>query len=85
MSQLASVIDALAAEGIGALPFKGPVLALQAYGDPAMREYLDLDILVRREHVSRTLSILGDLGYRSETIIGLRARRIADFHYYQWT
>jgi hypothetical protein len=82
MAQLASVIDALAAEGIEALPFKGPVFGLQAYRDPAMREYHDLDILVRREHISRTLAILGDLGYRSETIIGLRARRIADFYYY---
>jgi hypothetical protein len=30
---LARVIEALAVNGVAAIPFKGPVLALQAYGD----------------------------------------------------
>jgi predicted O-linked N-acetylglucosamine transferase (SPINDLY family) len=82
LAQLGFVLDTLAADGIEALPFKGPVLGLQAYGDPAMREYHDLDLLVRREHMSGTLATLRDLGYRSESIIGLRARRIADYYRY---
>ena len=82
VAQLAFVRDTLAADGINALPFKGPVLALQAYGDPAMREYHDLDILIRREHLSGALATLHDLGYRSDAIVGLRARRIADYYWY---
>ena len=82
VAQLAFVVDTLASDGINALPFKGPVLGLQAYGDPAMREYHDLDILIRREHLSGTLATLHDLGYRSEAVIGLRARRIADYYRY---
>jgi hypothetical protein len=82
IAQLAGVIDTLAAAGIQALPYKGPVLALQAYGDAAMRAFGDLDILIRREHVSRSLAVLGELGYRSDAIIGLRARRIEDYYHY---
>jgi len=82
LSQLASVVDRLAAAGITALPYKGPVFGLQAYGDPAMREFQDLDFLIRREDISRSLAILGELGYQSEAIKGLRARRIEDYYHY---
>ena len=82
MAQVAKVIDALAAHGIDSLPFKGPILGLQAYGDPAMRVYRDLDFLVRHGDVPAALAALGRLGYHSETIAGLRARRIADYYRY---
>jgi hypothetical protein len=82
MAQLATVIDALAAGDIEALPYKGPVLALQAYGDPALRASRDLDILVRRDDIWSTLAVLGRLGYRSDSICGLRARRVADYYAY---
>ncbi|HEX3347702.1 MAG TPA: nucleotidyltransferase family protein [Acetobacteraceae bacterium] len=82
MTQLASVVDALSTEGIDALPYKGPVLALQAYHDPAMRTYRDLDFLVRQEYVWQALGVLEKLGYRSDAVLGLRARRIADYYHY---
>lgn len=82
LAQLAEVVDALAAKGIDALPYKGPVLGLQAYDDAALREYHDLDFLIRREHISSTLSVLSELGYRSAAVVGLRARRIADYYRY---
>jgi hypothetical protein len=75
------VLDALAAEGVDALPFKGPVLGLQAYGCVTMREFRDLDILVRPEHATATLAVLNELGYRSD-VIGLRPQRMADYYHY---
>ena len=82
LTQLAEVIDALAANGIDALPYKGPILALQAYGDPAVRESRDLDLLIRQDDLWNALAVLGRLGYRSDAIVGLRPRRIADYYAY---
>jgi hypothetical protein len=41
--ELARLVDALAKNGIEAIPFKGPLLAIQAYGDLGLREFRDLD------------------------------------------
>src|SRR5258705_233254 len=45
--ELAGMLEALAAKGVGAIPFKGPVIALQAYGDLGFRTFRDLDFLIR--------------------------------------
>ncbi|HET6183403.1 MAG TPA: nucleotidyltransferase family protein [Acetobacteraceae bacterium] len=82
IAQLAAVMEALAVRGVSALPFKGPVLGLQAYGDAGLREYHDLDILIRREQLIETLAVLDALGYRSEAVAGLRPRRVEDYYRY---
>lgn len=82
IAQLDSVLGALAASEIKTLPYKGPVLGIQAYGDPAVREFRDLDFLIRPEDVARALAILGELGYRSEAIVGLRTERVKDYYRY---
>src|SRR4051812_41289168 len=43
---LARVIGALDAAGVPALPYKGPALAMQLYGDPTLRASVDLDVVV---------------------------------------
>ena len=63
---LARAVESLQAEGVPAVAVKGPVLAKQLYGDRALREYMDLDILVRREMVTRARSILEMQGYVSD-------------------
>ncbi len=50
---------------ISALAIKGPVLAVQAYGDPAMRHYGDLDLLVRQRDIRRATELLIASGYES--------------------
>jgi hypothetical protein len=55
----------LAAEQIGAMPFKGPTLAVQAYGDLSLRSFSDLDILVRGEDVVLAREVLLSEGYVS--------------------
>lgn len=49
--ELFHVLELFAAKGIAALAVKGPVLAMHAYGDPAMRSYGDLDLLVRQRDI----------------------------------
>ena len=50
-SQLARIIPRFDADGIEALPFKGPTLAALAYGDVGLRVFSDLDILVKPAQV----------------------------------
>src|SRR5690349_11558204 len=45
-AELFSILGRFTAEGIGAMVVKGPVLAVRAYGDPAIRSYGDIDLLV---------------------------------------
>src|SRR6266704_1190386 len=45
-AELFRLLKRFAAAEIGVLAVKGPVLSLRAYGDPAMRSYGDLDLLV---------------------------------------
>jgi len=46
-AELFRLLELFSANGISALLIKGPVLAAQAYGDPCVRSYGDLDLLVR--------------------------------------
>src|SRR5438874_6236221 len=61
--ELARLLDALAKHGIEAIPFKGPLLAIQVFGDLGLREFRDLDFLVHDEDLANTIAILGSLGY----------------------
>jgi protein O-GlcNAc transferase len=61
--ELAGVLDALAANGIEAIPFKGPVLAIRAYGGFGLRAFRDLDFLIRDDDLTATIATLRSLRY----------------------
>jgi hypothetical protein len=63
-ARLRAALDALAEAGVVALAFKGPTLALGAYGDLSLRRFEDLDLLVRREDVPACKRQLLAHGYR---------------------
>jgi hypothetical protein len=63
--ELIRILDRLEAAGIEALPYKGPSLAAVAYGDTALREFVDLDILVDPSKIDEALALLGHDGYGS--------------------
>jgi hypothetical protein len=58
-------LDRFEAAEIGALVVKGPVLAVQAYGDSAMRSYGDLDLLVRQRDIRRATELMIADGYQA--------------------
>jgi hypothetical protein len=60
------VLDDLESHGIAAIPYKGPALALQVYGDLKLRSFVDLDVLVRRSDVERAGALLAARGYRPQ-------------------
>lgn len=61
--ELFRVMDCLEACGVKAIPYKGPALAEAAYGNLALREFSDLDLLVRRCDVQRAKEAVKKLGY----------------------
>lgn len=62
-NELSRILRALAAAGIEAIPYKGPALAAYAYGNPAYRRFMDLDVMVRKVDVPHAASVLIEAGY----------------------
>jgi hypothetical protein len=56
--QLGAILSRFAAHGIPAVPYKGPTLAIAAYGGLGFREFSDLDILVNKQDVLRAKEVL---------------------------
>jgi hypothetical protein len=63
--ELRRLMDALAAAGVRALAYKGPALAVRAYGHLALRTYSDLDLLVAPGDVPAAADVLRAHGYAS--------------------
>jgi hypothetical protein len=64
-AELFRLLERFASARIAALVVKGPVLAMQAYGDPAMRSYGDLDLLVRQRDIRRATELMIAAGYQA--------------------
>lgn len=62
--ELVKIVKALQTRGVPCVPFKGPTLALIAYGDIGLRQFSDLDLFVRRSDFTRAKAILAELGFK---------------------
>jgi len=62
--ELCKVLDLLAAHDVPAIPFKGPTLGVLAYGDVGLRQFSDLDILVRKQDVLNVKDLLLAEGFK---------------------
>ncbi len=65
--ELARLVNLFSAQSIAAIAFKGPVLALQAWGDVALRQFNDLDLLVHPADAARAVEVLIADGYAALT------------------
>ena len=74
-------------ESLPVLALKGPTLAQRAYGDVAMRNYIDLDIFVPREQFSEADRLLQSIGYEhssdKQKLTGWR-KKLALYIFGQW-
>ncbi len=66
IAELIAVLHDLDAADIPAISYKGPILALQLYGDVAARRFGDLDIMVRPSQVRAAREVLRNRGYVTE-------------------
>jgi hypothetical protein len=66
-AELIRVLKSLEKQGVQALPFKGPVLAQQAYGDLALRQFADLDIVLPHWQIAKAHRAMESAGYQSSS------------------
>jgi hypothetical protein len=84
---LVEVIERLEAAGVRALAFKGPALALMAYGDLARRAFMDMDVLVSRADLATAVDVLRAAGFEHplggpapDAVAGRAAVADTDYH-----
>jgi hypothetical protein len=63
-AELIKIMELFQSQGIQAMSYKGPVLALQAYGDVTLREFDDLDIVLRQRDMAKANDVIQGTGYR---------------------
>ena len=63
-AELLKILNLLKQNNIIALPFKGPTLAAQLYENSTSRFSRDIDFLVQKHEMSKTLKILYAAGYK---------------------
>jgi len=62
-AKLIDIIKLFKSNDIPVLPFKGPLLAMQFYGNVALRSFGDLDVLVQTKHLETAIKLLEQNGY----------------------
>src|SRR5688572_5371696 len=63
-AELIKILSLLGEHGVLAVPYKGPALASRLYGNVALRQIGDLDILVARKDVLTAEALLEEVGFR---------------------
>ena len=58
LRRLAELCALLDRAGVPVLPYKGPALSFQLYGDPGLRQSVDLDLVVPFEHYAEARTVL---------------------------
>ena len=81
--ELVSVLDALTAKGVRAIPFKGVTLAQIAYGNLSLRECADLDLIVERSSIPQARQVLWSLGYQLTTTSETESESDEPFNFFQ--
>ena len=69
-AELGQIVGVLADNGLPVIAYKGPALAAWAYGNLALREFSDLDLLVRPPHKRRALKVLLESGCCTRGVAG---------------
>src|SRR5262249_42708740 len=62
-AELFQLLKKFRVTGVETIVVKGPVLSVRAYGDPGLRQYVDLDFLVRARDLLPATRALTDSGF----------------------
>ncbi len=73
--ELVRVLDTLDSLGIEVMPYKGVVLSETLYGDMALRQAGDMDLLVDASDLPRTKKSVCELGYTARLALSEAAER----------
>jgi hypothetical protein len=76
-AEMLRLFDRFTASGVEALVTKGPVLSARCYGDPGLRQYGDLDLIVRDKDILRSTELMTSLGYEPRVpLTAIQAKKI---------
>ena len=76
-AEMFRLFDSFTATGIDALVIKGPVLSLRCYGDAGLRQYGDLDLIVRDRDILRATEFMLELGYEARVpLTAIQSKKI---------
>jgi Uncharacterised nucleotidyltransferase len=75
-AELCRLITLFAGAGIETIPYKGPVLGIVAYGNAALRRFVDLDVIVRKTDVWKAREILLAEGYTAAKSLSLNQQEL---------
>ena len=64
-AELHKILELFRTAGIVAIPYKGPVLAEQAYGNLTLRDFDDLDIILPQRDLQKAHEMMLGLGYQA--------------------
>jgi hypothetical protein len=84
-AELIHVLDCLEGAGVVAIPHKGPTLAEAVYGDLAMRDFSDLDVLVEARDVARAKQALATIRYEPNVALSATEERAYIASGYEYT
>jgi hypothetical protein len=73
--ELIRIVDHLSALGIETMPYKGLALAEALYGDIALRQSGDIDLLIRRQDFCRVRDAVRDIGFTSHSHLSAAQER----------
>ena len=73
--ELLRILGHLKSRGIDALPYKGPALAEMLYGNVALRQFTDLDVLIRVADLPHVKAAVLELGYEPGITLSPREER----------
>jgi len=62
--EFVSIVDRLSQAGLAFIPYKGLALAEMVYGDIALRQTGDIDLLIHATDLQRVRKVVAELGYR---------------------
>ncbi len=65
-AELFRILQNFSRSTIDALLVKGPLISLLAYGDPAVRSYVDLDLLLRHRDIQAATQRMLEMGLHSD-------------------
>jgi hypothetical protein len=81
VAELLRVIAILEGAGIAVIPYKGPALAQSVYGDFALREFVDLDLIIKPADAVRARRALMTAGLPpTHSVSRLAERLLRYFH-----
>jgi hypothetical protein len=76
-AEMFRLFDRFTASGVEVLVTKGPVLSARCYGDPGLRQYGDLDLIVRDKDILRSTELMMSLGYEPRVpLTAIQAKKI---------